>query len=612
MKRLTSSYCIGLKRFVESITIAALVFMTVFVWPAVQAAENDLPIIALQSHSSEIRSRDIEGDYRLINLNPAVGVWYILIRNNLGLKQYAHLQAIGGNKVKLSLKGETLIVEAASNRSVCSMAGDSNALFKNAAIPWTSTCSPDLVVRHKIVGFQTNKESITHRLSNSRMAMKFMQWLNSYLFVRSDLEPLQLMSEKDSADAFVKQSGKPMVTVGDAVVNPGNAKQPLTATNGNSLGETSPKTPELQPQLQKLVPQQLDLALAKLGLPLRQNDKAKLGGWHEIQGVPHSFATAIFAGAIKTKIKYPSTETRNMVYMMAYDLAYHRVEFFSGTDRPELGWSGWNQPPEKMSANMSAKMPATGNNSKNEPNKSGADGFNSAKPLKRNGIIPFWQATQLSGVFAGGMDGNQSLMKNQMAASDDPYAAKRFLGQKLQPGFVENGVSFSHLEPGFATFYSLIDGTLGMKIWTKEDQTSLANTLIFARQNNGMIVDQGAIARTVSEKYPNWNGNGLYPQPILRATVCLAEYQGRNYLIYSLFTRATPVTMAMVLLAYGCQSAMQLDIGDYNETYGAAVQFNRENGFTAMPLNSHNKKAAKNLRFISQPDRHDFFAIFQR
>jgi hypothetical protein len=65
----------------------------------------------------------------------------------------------------------------------------------------------------------------------------------------------------------------------------------------------------------------------------------------------------------------------------------------------------------------------------------------------------------------------------------------------------------------------------------------------------------------------NWSGSAGENLRTLRAGAALQEVQGKRFLVYAVFTSATPSAMARVLQAYRCSYAMLLDMNALEHTY---------------------------------------------
>jgi hypothetical protein len=190
-------------------------------------------------------------------------------------------------------------------------------------------------------------------------------------------------------------------------------------------------------------------------------------------------------------------------------------------------------------------------------------------------------------------------------------------------GFVENGVVFSKLQPGLATIFALDDGSIDMKTWGEADNTFLSR-IKHARQNGVPLVEfdeasQSPVpGRLVGRWGPgNWSGSEDLKLRTIRAGAAVQNSAGKQFLIYAVFSAATPSAMARVFQAYRCRYAMLLDMNALEHTYLAVYR----------PSDSHvaiehlikgmsvlDKSSGGQLvpRFVGYPDNRDFFYVMRR
>lgn len=100
----------------------------------------------------------------------------------------------------------------------------------------------------------------------------------------------------------------------------------------------------------------------------------------------------------------------------------------------------------------------------------------------------------------------------------------------------------------------------------------------------------------------------------MRAGAALQKVDGKCFLIYAVFTGATPSAMARVFQAYGCLYAMHLDMNALELTYLAI--YKRQGSILHVQhliqgMSQSDKSAPGQYipRFLGFPDNRDFFTI---
>ena len=184
-------------------------------------------------------------------------------------------------------------------------------------------------------------------------------------------------------------------------------------------------------------------------------------------------------------------------------------------------------------------------------------------------------------------------------------------------GFIENGVVFSKLQPGLATVFVLNDGALEMKTWTETDN-ALLSKIKYARQNGVPIIDAGIPGSLVGRWGPgNWSGSEDEKLRTIRAGVALQNSHGKRFLIYAVFSDATPSAMARVFQAYQCSYAMLLDMNALEHTYlalyrrsgGELTVDHLLKGMSELDKSASNENVP---RFLGFSDNRDFFYLMRR
>ena len=104
----------------------------------------------------------------------------------------------------------------------------------------------------------------------------------------------------------------------------------------------------------------------------------------------------------------------------------------------------------------------------------------------------------------------------------------------------------------------------------------------------------------------------------MRSGVALQKNRGKRFLIYAVFSDATPSTMARVFQAYGCDYAMLLDMNALEHTYLAVYRRSGSQMFVDHMLKGmsvlEKSSAAGEIvpRFLGYADNRDFFYILRR
>jgi hypothetical protein len=103
----------------------------------------------------------------------------------------------------------------------------------------------------------------------------------------------------------------------------------------------------------------------------------------------------------------------------------------------------------------------------------------------------------------------------------------------------------------------------------------------------------------------------------MRAGAALLEVKGKRFLIYAVFTSATPSAMARVFQAFRCRYAMLLDMNALEHTYMAIYKRQGLNLYVQHLIQGMSEvdKSLKGEyipRFLGYPDNRDFFFLLQK
>jgi hypothetical protein len=283
-------------------------------------------------------------------------------------------------------------------------------------------------------------------------------------------------------------------------------------------------------------------------------------------------------------------EAAALCYLVAFDLDRFDLAFAIGTTYPGVGWS--HQAPDRA---RNSTLP-------------GPDGIGSISPLVATGLIAPPDASKTVATFTGGY-------KRWHGAFKYGDLATRNHGSHY--GFVEKGVVLSKLQPGLATVFVLAGGSIGMKTWTEADN-GLLPRVEYARQNGVPLIDSGKPGALVNRWGPgNWSGSEDAHLRTLRAGLALQKNRGRRFLIYAVFSDATPSAMARIFQAYHCDYAMLLDMNALEHTYMALYRRSGSRLFVAHLLKGMggvDKSSSGKVipRFLGYADNRDFFYVMRR
>lgn len=524
----------------------------------------------------------MQGEAALINLNPHVNVWYLLVLKWEGVKKpdTYHLENRFPAKQTLLLKDEFpmgIVIQSLGEqdqfglwqsiaKGPLSEARKSNALF-------APVCDNRVYLRNKSRGRKTRLESAADFLRRSVPGGEKITTFIKGTFYK---------------DKFASTS---------EVV-----RKPDSVPDEPGPGPNAPPSPLVNPKYENsyLVPE-------SLGLPLDTKDPKRLlcGRWYPVKNKPGMFVGAIqprmaaeeIIKSQKGRVKRLGKVGKSaMAYLTAFDLNMYEAGFSLGTDHPEVGWSTRVRP------------------SMRNPKLPGPDGIATAAPLVRTGILRPDRANRVIATMAGGFK------RYHGAFRSGPLGKRNYASHY---GFVENGVVMSGLHPGLATFIVFTDGNVTMKTWEKKDE-KLMPQILHARQNGAPIIEydkkKKAVLPTMYVKnfyHGNWSGSAEGQLRTLRAGIALLEKEDRRFLVHGYFSTAMPSAMARIFQAYGCKYAMQTDMNALEHTYMAI--YDRTGGaFKIYHLMKGMKVLDKVVkkkpipRFIGFPDNRDFFYIMKK
>jgi len=543
--------------------------------------EADVPktILELQQfrqvNSIHIEREGREGTATLVNLNPAINAWYLLeLRWNSGAPDVAyHLENADPRARRLLLDEKypsSLWILDGNHRYSCDLfgTGTANALEQGQASPlvFYPLCEGRIYLRNAATGHRTTLEAATE-------------------FLRERV-----------------WGGEKIISLGHILM-------------GDTHRETGKIEPEVQPArgarpepgdlpLDALIDAKFAdrmLASANLGIDLEGPARTGLtpGVWYTVSGNPAVYVSILQPNLIDPVILKSHTTTVNnldgaeasaLCYLVAFDLDRFELGYALGTEHPKVGWS--DHIPGQM----------------RDPKLPGPDGIGSFSPLIATGLLSPVDAGETVATFTGGFKRTHGAFK---------YGDLALRNHGSHYGFIENGVVFSKLQPGLATVFVLDDGSLGMKTWTDADN-ALLGRIRHARQNGVPVIESGDPGSLVNRWGPgNWSGSEEMKLRTMRSGVALQKNHGKRFLIYAVFSDATPSAMARIFQAYRCDYAMLLDMNALEHTYLALYRRSESQMFVDHLLKGMSvleKDSAGEIvpRFLGYADNRDFFYVMRR
>jgi hypothetical protein len=549
--------------------------------PAAQMVQYNAPvaktIVELQPfrRSTTATVRDAQGQTgaaTLINLNPAVNAWYLLVLNwggSRGTRSY-HLENPSPGTQLLALGGAGALEITESGRAAdCapwSREPDELERARASGLPYAPLCANKLYLRNTVPGSFSHVERVT-------------EFLRDHVWGGDTI--VNFVRETVYRDAFAES------------------------------GTTSPAKEKLEeapgaPGAAQVRAEDADVAIKPedLGIDLETAQDLVTGAWYPVKDAPGIYLSVMRPGAVPQAIlagyrrfvnELDPVESGALDYLVAMDLQDFEVHFALGTDHPRVGWS------EHM---LDAER---------DPKLAGPDGIGSDAPLARNGMVSPSLTPRVAVAFAGGF-------KREHGAFRFGDLATRNHGSHF--GFMQEGVIFSKLQPGLSTLYRTTDGAARMATWSSGGDAMLGQ-IADARQNGVPLIEADpATGNPVPGALVNqwgaggWSGSASVQLRTVRAGACLQE-KGARYLIFGYFSAATPSAMARVFQAYGCRYAMQLDINALEHTYFAL--YTHRNGQLVVQhliqgMAQVDRKGGDQMapRFLGFPDDRDFFYLLRR
>lgn len=511
----------------------------------------------------------------LINLNPTIGAWYVLKLppGNGGAERAYHLEnpRPGVRSLRFDARYTAgIVILEGSTRHECDLFTGTPSPLERAAASgavYHPLCDGRIYLRNHAAGRHTRLESAADLVRERVWAGESLLGLGHRMMGDRNLE-----------------TG----TVGSA----GRKERPL---------QTGPMAALLDPGAS-----QHTIASDNLGINLAGGEKALAPGrWYAVSGLagvfvsilqPGMVAAGIRQGGEKSVSALDAVESTALCYLVAFDLDQFAVGYAGGTEHPSVGWS----------AHMSASM--------RDDTLPGPDGIGTIAPLVPTGLVNPDEAPLTVATFTGGF-------KRDHGAFLYGELATRNRGTHY--GFIENGVVLSTLQPALATLLVTADGRVEMKTWDDSDNARL-RLIRHARQNGVPIVESDRNARTTVPGRlvnqwgaGNWSGSQAMKLRTIRAAAALQSTDREQYLVYAVFSAATPSAMARVFQAYQCRYAMLLDMNALEHTYMALLKrdgtaLRVEYLLKGMSVVDKTSGGSVVPRFVAAPDNRDFFYVMRR
>ena len=544
-------------------------------------------IIELQQfrHISSIRIRSDKGEQgtaTLINLNPTVNAWYVLtVAWQNGFQFSYHLENPKPRTQRLSLNQKYpggIEISKQQEQSRCDVFADgsTNMLEKarSSQLIYAPLCDNSLFLRNPAKGHRTSLEAATEFLRNQVWGGEKVIDLFHHLLEDRNLETAETQT-RERGEATAPVGGSPYAVPLDALVDPKYADRFLVRTDLGLALETPP------------------------------HDGLRPGAWYSASANPGIYVSLIEPQWIDPSIlqshkatvsPLDAVEASSLCYLVAFDLDRFDLAYALGTEHPAVGWSEHIQ-----SGIKDPKLP-------------GPDGIGTISPLISTGLISPENAPRTVATFTGGFKREQGAFK---------FGELALKNHGSHYGVLENGVVFSKLEPGLATILVQDAGSVQMKTWQTQDDQILAS-IKYARQNGVPLVEfdeqsQSTVPGRLVNTWGagNWSGSEDRKLRTIRSGAALQGNGTKRFLIYAVFSDATPSAMARVFQAYRCRYGMLLDMNALEHTYLAL--YRRANsqlmvdhliaGMSQLDRPTANGSVP---RFLAYPDNRDFFYVMQR
>jgi hypothetical protein len=524
-----------------------------------------------------------EGVATLVNLNPMINSWYLL---RIAWKDGApetvvHLENPKPHRAHLLLDEKYpsgIVVSEGGTRTPCELFSGVLDQARTSPRVYYPFCEGRFYLRNPSKGHRSSLESAVEFLRDRVWGGE--QVISVFHHLLADR--YRESGELAPTPAIMQPKGAGM-----------EAAQPLAADV------------DLQYAGRRLIPRDMGIALEKEGpekdgmVPGAWYAAANPGTWVSIMQ-PNFIAAPILQSYKSVVNSLDQVEASSLSYLIAFDLDQFELGYELGTDHPRVSWSDRVTGPMRDSA------------------LSGPDGIDTIAPLITVGLIRPDNVPKTEAAFIGGFKRNHGAFRTG-------DLALRNHGSHY--GFIENGVVLSKLQPGLATVF-VTDDSVGMKTWTEADN-ALLSKIRHARQNGVAIIEAGGSESKTSAGLPvpgslvgrwgqgNWSGSENEKQRTMRSGLALQKSHGKTFLIYAVFSDATPSAMARVFQSYQVNYAMLLDMNALEHTYLAV--YRRSGGelsvdhlLTGMSVLDKLPSGELVPRFLGYSDNRDFFYLMRR
>ena len=541
--------------------------------------ESQKTIVELQQfrQSSSMRIRGAngrEGSATLINLNPAINSWFLLkVAWGGSASEVAYHLENADRRRTLMLDQRTpaaVVITAGRERYVCDLfGGDALDKAKSSSQIYYSLCDGRMYLRNPAAGHRSTLETAT-------------EFLREHIW-----------------------GGEKIIDLGHILMGDRNRETgELQSDSGISSAGVIPEAPQ---------PAAIDsrytdrvLQSGNLGIETEGGGHMRPGAWYPAKSNPGVYVSLLQPDLVEPAVlqsyknrvnALDGVEASALVYLVAFDLDRFDLSFALGTDHPKVDWS------DHIVSNM------------RNPALPGPDGIGSISPLVATGLVPSGDTGKTVATFTGGFKRTHGAFKFGDLASKNHGS---------HYGFIEKGVVFSKLQPGLATVFVLDDGSAGMKTWAQADNQLLARTS-YARQNGVALIDFDAAAHSAAPAplvnrwgEGNWSGSEDGKLRTMRAGLALQTNGRKRFLVYAVFSDATPSAMARIFQAYRCDYAMLLDMNALEHTYLAlyrrtGAQLFVDHLLKGMSVLEKSSDSGEIVpRFLGYADNRDFFYMTRK
>ena len=519
-------------------------------------------VVAFQPFRATLTGQDGATALALTSLNVNANTWFLLEVGEGRNRSLWHLENPAPDLFAVSLQGDALVIDSEAGSVTCQPWRGELDEARARALPYAPICEQRLLLRARGSGARTTRESLT-------------EFLRSYVPFGENI--ITLIKDTLYEDAFLQSSQ--VMDLAEA-------------------GETVAVLGRAQLRSHPVMRSQMRFALVGT-----EGGRMEAGSWYAVQDAPGIYASVVQPGMVHPDILNRRGETNGLdgvennadVHLFAYDMTRFDFAYETGSDHPAVNWSP--RPTRDYS------LP-------------GPDGFDTLAPLAMTGMLNPVQIDRVAAIFAGGFK------REHGAFRMGPMSQT---GNGHHYGFVVHGAVLSRLHPGLATMFALDDGSFHMRTWTEGDR-ALLPYVRFARQNGVPLIEPGPDGAPVAGEQVrswmlgNWSGSAEAQLRTLRSGACLRTIEGRTFLIYGVFSAATPSGMTRVFQAYGCDYAMLLDMNSLDLTYAAV--YTRQPGTEGFGIahldqrmaqsDSRRRDGSAMARFVEYPDNRDFVYLLRR